>query len=463
MIYKKLKPGSFILALLLSWGSFGAAYASGFALIEVNASGQGNAYAGAAAHTNNASTIFFNPAGMMNLEHEQLSFVAHVIDPSSDFDNDGSSLPAALGTPQTPLTGKGGDGGETAVVGNFYWVKPLDDKTSFGVGVNSPFGLKTEYDDDWVGRYHGILSDLKTLNFNPSIGYRVNDKFSIGGGLNVMLAEVDLTNAIDFGSLCVAATKSVAACEAVGAGPQAVDGKAELDGDNFDDLGLGFNFGFAYMLSEQTTLGVAYRSEVDIDIEGDAKFKLPANTTVQAVVDASAAFVDTGLEAEVTLPASFSVSLAHEVSKFTWLGDITWTGWSSFDELRIEYDNPDQPDSVTTEDWEDTMRYSVGLDYQYSDALVLRTGLAFDESPIPGSKNRTPRLPGNDRTWVSMGLTYVASSTISLDVGYSHLFVDDAKVDNTFESAVPTLNSTLTGEYDGEVDIFSIQLNWNIG
>jgi long-chain fatty acid transport protein len=108
------------------------------------------------------------------------------------------------------------------------------------------------------------------------------------------------------------------------------------------------------------------------------------------------------------------------------------------------------------------MRYSVGLDYQYSDSLILRTGVAFDESPIPSSKRRTPRLPGEDRTWVSMGLTYLASSAISFDVGYSHLFIDDAKIDNTLESSVPTLNSTLTGEYDGDVDILSVQLNWNI-
>jgi long-chain fatty acid transport protein len=216
------------------------------------------------------------------------------------------------------------------------------------------------------------------------------------------------------------------------------------------------------MFSKQTTIGVAYRSEVDINIEGDADFRLPDNPTVQGVIGMTPLFVDTDLKADVTLPASFSVSLAHQVSEFTWLADITWTGWSSFDELRIEYDNPAQPDSVTTEDWNDTMRYSVGLDYQYSDSLILRTGVALDESPIPSAEKRTPRLPGEDRTWVSLGLTYIASSAISFDVGYSHLFIDDAKIDNTFESSVPTLNSTLTGEYDGEVDILSAQLNWNI-
>jgi long-chain fatty acid transport protein len=459
MIDKKTKLGSFILALLLSMMSYSAAYASGFALIEMNASGQGNAYAGAAAHTNNASTVYFNPAGMMNLESEQLSFVGHVIDPSSDFSNDGSKLNDAAGG--APLTGKDDDGGDTAYLANVYWVKPLNDNMTFGIGVNTPFGLKTEYDDDWVGRYHGILSDLKTLNFNPSLGYRVNDKLSIGGGVNMMVAHVELSSAIDFGTIC-AGSAAAASCAATGATQQEADGKADLDGDNYDDLGYGFNLGLAYMLSKQTTIGVAYRSEVDINIEGDADYKIPNNSTVQAVIGASPAFVDTDLKADVTLPASFSVSMAHQVGDFTWLGDATWTGWSSFDELRIRYDNPAQPDTVTTEDWDDTMRYSVGVDYQYSDSLVLRTGLAYDESPVPSTERRTPRLPGEDRTWVSLGFTYVASSTISFDVGYSHLFIDDGKIDNTLETEQDGLNSTLTGEYEGEVNILSAQLNWNI-
>lgn len=173
-------------------------------------------------------------------------------------------------------------------------------------------------------------------------------------------------------------------------------------------------------------------------------------------------FTDTGLQADVTLPASFSVSLAHQVGKITWLADATWTGWSSFDELRIEFDNPNQPDSVTTEDWDDTMRYSFGFDYQYSDKLVLRAGLALDETPVPSAERRTPRLPGNDREWISFGLTYIATQQLTFDFGYSHLFIDDAKIDNEFESSVPVLNATLTGEYEAEVDILSAQLNWKI-
>ena len=173
-------------------------------------------------------------------------------------------------------------------------------------------------------------------------------------------------------------------------------------------------------------------------------------------------FADSDIEATVDLPDSFSVSLSYEVGKFTWLFDYTRTGWSSYDELRIEYDNADQPDSVTTNDWDDSDRYSIGFDYQYSDKMILRTGVALDETPVPSDERRTPRLPGNDRTWVSFGMSYIYSSTLSFDVGYSHLFVDDADINNEFESSVPTLAHTLSGEYEAEVDILSAQLNWQL-
>ncbi len=468
----------FISILLLSLGSTSTALASGFALIEVNATGQGNAYAGAAVGTDNASTIFFNPAGMMNLAGDQLVVAGHYIAPSASFNNDGSSVAGIYANAVPPpsqgqgLTGDEDDGGSPAFVPNLYWVKTISDSMKFGLGVNTPFGLAVEYDKDWVGRYHAVLSDLQTINFNPSLAYRINDKVSIGGGLNLMLGQVDLTSAVDMGSVCVAGlmqqgfvlNAALAQCEGTGAAPQTLDGFADLSGDNFDELSTGFNLGVVFAVSDRTAIGVAYRSEVEMEVTGEADFTVPTSSpTLNAVIAGSGGlFDDTDLESTVDLPASFSLSLSHRANKITWLADATWTGWSSFEELRIVYDNPVQPDTVTTEDWEDTMRYSVGFDYQYSDKLVLRTGIALDETPVPSAERRTPRLPGNDRTWLSFGLSYLLDQQISIDVGYSHLFVDDAKIDNEFESSVPTLNASLTGEYEADVDILSAQLNWQL-
>lgn len=444
-IYRKI-----ILGALAAGLSPGLVQASGFALIENGGSGQGNAYAGAAAHSIDASTIYFNPAGMMQLDGDHLTLAGHFIKPNSEFSNQGSTSAVAVGG--TPLSGNDDDGGFNAIVPNLYWIKGIDERTRFGLGVQTTFGLATKYDDDWVGRYHGVESDLKTININPSMAYQVNDRLALGGGINVLFGHIVFTNAIDFGAICAAQGLASASCS-----PQQTDGFADLEGDNLSDPAFGFNFGLQYMISDQTTFGLSYRSEVDLDLEGDADFTVPSGA---AFVMSGGLFLDSDIKAGVTLPASLALSVAHKVDSFTWLADITWTGWSSFDELRINYENDAQPASVTTEDWDDTFRYSVGFDYQYSGNMILRSGIAVDETPVPSAERRTPRLPGDTRTWLSFGLTYNWNDDLTVDVGYSHLFIDDTKINNEFESSVPTLAATLKGEYQASVDILSVQLNW---
>ncbi|MCZ6724428.1 MAG: outer membrane protein transport protein, partial [Gammaproteobacteria bacterium] len=274
-----------LLGALVSFLIPNLALASGFALIENSASGQGNAYAGAAAHATDGSTVWFNPAGMMKLDRDQLVFAGHIVSPDASFTNNGSSQATILGG--GPLTGPDDDGGSTAFVPNFYWVKTINDATKFGLGVTAPFGLATEYGNTWVGRYHGVLSELKTVNINPSLAYRINDRVSIGGGLNIMLGTVDLTSAIDFGALCVAGA-GVAACAGTGASPQDIDGFADLSADNNDDISTGYNLGITIEAGSQTTFGLTYRSEIEMKVKGTADFTVPTSSAaLTGVVAAS--------------------------------------------------------------------------------------------------------------------------------------------------------------------------------
>ncbi len=411
--------------------------AAGFALIEFSASGMGNAFAGAAAVAEDASTIQFNPAGMSLLGSDQLSGVFHVILPSAEFNNDGSSTAFGSGD----LSGVNDNGGRNAFVPNFYWVKQLGNDAAFGISVTTPFGLATQYDDNWVGRYHAVESDVKTININPSISSRVNDKLLLGAGLNIQYVDVILSSAIDFGSFLGA--------------PQAFDGFARLTGDT---ISVGWNIGMMYEFNTQTRMGLAYRSQLKHSVDGDADFTVPG--AAAGLTDAGV-FLDTGLNATITLPDNLSASVQHKMDdEITLLADVTWTGWNKFEELRIIYDNPAQPNSVTTENWQNNLRYSMGVNYQYSDKIKFRTGVAYDETPIPNAERRTPRVPGNSRTWLSFGAQYMLDKNITIDVGYSHLFVSDARINNEFESSVPALNATLTGTYTAEVDILSAQLSW---
>lgn len=393
--------------------------AAGFALIEQSGSGMGNAYAGAAAVAEDASTIYFNPAGMTYIEGTQVVGALHLIRPRGEFNNEGSV--AGQGR---PLGGEGGDIGDLAFVPNFYYKRDISDTVKFGLGVGAPFGLKTEYDKDWIGRFQGIKSELKTVNINPALAFKVNDQLSLGFGINAMWIQAELTSAVNL----VAAERT-----------------SKVKGD---DWGFGYNLGAIYQITPDTRLGLAYRSKVDQHLKGDVKFSVSAAPTLNGDVNA-----------EVTLPETLSFSSFTKLND-TWdlLADVTWTKWSRFRELAVFRDSGTLLTS-TPENWNNTMRYSIGLNYKYSDALKLRAGLAYDEEAID-DEFRTVRIPGNDRKWLSFGAGWQATPNTKLDIGYAHLFISDTSIDDNQTNVVPG-KGRVTGEYDASVDIISMQVTHN--
>ena len=408
-----------------------ATQAAGFALIEQNASGMGNAYAGGSAIAEDASTIYFNPAGMTYIQGTQAAGALHLINPNAEFNNKGSVAGSLR-----PLGSEGGNAGDLAFVPNLYFKMDLNDNVKLGIGVNAPFGLKTEYDDNWLGRFQALKSEVKTININPAIAFKVNDQLSLGFGVSAMWAEAELTNAVNFRHPVFPVSFG--------------EGSAKVKGD---DWGFGFNLGAIFQATADTRIGVAYRSKVEQHLDGDVKFKYPAG--LPAPFKAAAPSGD--VKADVTLPENFSVSAFSHLND-TWdlMGDVTWTRWSQFQELAIYRDNGKLL-TKTTENWDNTMRYSVGVNYHYSDAIKLRAGLAYDEEAIK-DEFRTARIPGNDRKWVSLGAGWQVSPASKLDVGYSHLFISDASIN---DNQLATAKGRVRGDYDGSVDILSLQYTHN--
>ncbi|MDO6462322.1 outer membrane protein transport protein [Granulosicoccaceae sp. 1_MG-2023] len=472
MTKTKLRPVAAAISSVLLLAGLQQAHGAGFALIENSASGMGTAFAGASAVGEDASTIFFNPAGMTQLKGPQLVFSAHVIGIEADYKDKGSSLnPAFTGGTTVPgsLQGTNDDGGGVGVIPNLFYAYPVNEDLYFGLGISVPFGMETEYEDEWVGRYHALYSGIETLNVNPSFAYRLNDRWSIGGGFNVQYLKADLTQAIDSTAVCLQLVQQgaidMATCENAGMPASTlasgtVDSKAELKAD---DISYGFNLGVTFQATERTRIGAAYRSRVNHDAEGDADFTLyPGLEAILTPVNQQLAQAGTALLANsdvggsISLPDTFSLSVVHQATpKLQVLGDITWTGWSSFDELRIVYDSG-QADSVTDESWEDVMRYSLGVAYAQTDRLTLRAGLAFDEEAIPDDEHRTPRIPGNDRFWITLGAGYKVNRNLTLDVGYAHLSMSDTDMSHDDGNGY-----TVTGEYSGGANILSGQLTWN--
>lgn len=389
-------------------GLSGLADAAGFALIEQNASGLGNAYAGAAAVADDASTIFFNPAGMTRLPDRQVVVVGHLIKPEAEF-----SGTAVNGLGQPVSGNQGGDAGAWAFVPNAYFAYRLTPQVHLGIGLNSPFGLKTEYEPGWVGRFQALKSEIKTINVNPSIAWKISDQLSLGAGLGIQRIEATLSNNIS---------------------PLAPSSLMTVKGD---DYGWGYNLGLLWQPGKDTRVGLAYRSEVDYTLKG--------TLTANAVLPSG------GVTADVTMPASASLSVFHKLSPTVdLLADVTWTGWNAFERLAIVYASLPVPLPATQENWKDTWRYSLGATWHMNDKLSLRGGVAYDEAPVADA-DRTPRIPDGARTWLAVGGQYRVSARGTIDFGYAHLFVADVGLNSTAGG------TKLTGQYDSQVDILSAQ------
>jgi long-chain fatty acid transport protein len=425
------------------------AQAAGFALFEQSVRGLGSAYAGSTVLAEDASTIFYNPAGMTFLPGQQVELGGNYIVPRARFSNEGSTLSPALPAPigGMPLSGgNGGDGGEAAFVPNLYYSSSLTDRFRLGLGLTAPFGLSTKYPRSWVGRYHAVESRMATVNINPAIAYRVHPTLSLGAGLSVQRIEATLTNAVDFGTIFASS---------LGTTPQGADGYAEMKGD---DWGYGFNLGLIYTPLENTRLGLAYRSGIDHRLGGDVDFDYPNETVGAAAASPGVRLVNSDAHADLDLPATLALSGSYEIGpKWTLLADITWTQWSRLEELRIHFDSG-AADSVTTLDWDDTWRYAAGALFKPDTRWQLRAGLAFDQSPVPSSQRRTPRIPDDDRIWTAVGSGYRISDLAGVNLSYAHLFVKDPKIDKSGLEAEDQLRGALVGSYEASVDIVSLNL-----
>ena len=416
------------------------AYASAFQLMEQNASGLGNAYAGQAASAQDASTIFFNPAGMTRLAGKNAVGALHLIIPRAEFTNTGSTT-APL---QTRLGGNGGDAGDPALVPNQYFSWQVMPELFVGLGITVPFGLKTEYDPSWVGRFHAVKSELKTLNINPSIAYKISDELSVGAGISYQRAEATLSNSVNY---------SAAAGGALGAN---AEGLATVKGH---DGAWGYNVGVMLALSPSTRLGASYRSATDYNIRGDATF-------VNRPASLAAAIPNGPVTAEVKLPATATVALFHRVNRqWDLLADVSWTGWDSLQTLNIRRTSGALL-STTPLNWDNTWRVGLGVNYHQNAAWTWRFGVAYDQSPVP-DEDRTPRIPDNDRFWLAVGAQYRLSRALAFDVGYAHIFVKNSNVNlcNPVQAAAnpPACagKNNLVGNYDDNaVDILSAQMRY---
>jgi long-chain fatty acid transport protein len=420
------------------------ASASGFQLNENSVKAMGRAYAGRATAGGDASVVFNNPAAMADLDGYMLQVDATAISTHFKYSGTGTD---AIG--QALSGGNGGNGGGVAAVPAIFFVAPMGDAWRVGFGVTAPFGLKTEYDGNWMGRYNAIKSSLKIIDYTGSLSWAVNPGFSLGLSVIAQKATADLSNAVNYGAIFAGPPFNLAPTFL----PQSADGLARVRGD---DWAWGWQLGAEFKPTAQDRIAIDYRAEINHTLSGNAYFSMPQS--VQFVLSQPGVpplFQNTGARADLDTPATISASYWHQTQgPIGWGVEVSRTGWSSFDQLRVDYDNPAQPPTIEPEDWRDTWFASLGMDYKVSDQWTWRAGVAYDQNPTRDS-TRSPRLPDGSRRWIALGATWSPNSTTELNFGYVHLFVGDGDINN-----VSATGDHLVGSFDNSADLFGISMQY---
>jgi long-chain fatty acid transport protein len=447
--------------------SAGQALGAAFALQETSGSGVGNAFAGGAAAAENAATIWSNPAGMSKFTTNQIVGAIDVVNFSAKFHNNGS-LPAL----NQPLGGEGGNAGSTNVVPSVYALFPINPQWTFGVGVNVPFGLKTDYDGGWIGRYQALKSDVMTLNVNPAVSWKIADNIAIGVGADYQHVKANFTRNVNYSAGIAQAAGTAAAgglipaalVPTIIAATPALDSFADVNGD---DYAWGWNAGILIDFDKNLRVGAQYRSGFSYNLSGTVAFQNPALPALPPplapVVAGLAAAVNAqlfngGVNVDIKFPSITNASVFYRLDdKWDLMGDIQYTHWSVIKNLTFVRTTGAVLDS-TPENFRNAWRYSVGANYHYDNEWTFRAGYAYDQTPV-NTTDRTPRLPDNNRNWLTAGAQYKWTKDLAIDFGFAYIWISDPAISQNAGSTAA--NGLIKGNYSSNVQIYSAQLTYN--
>ena len=429
----------------------GQAMASGFQLREQSVKNLGRSSAGSMVGKD-AAVVSLNPAAMVNLDKNTFQADLTVIDLNAKFTGGGT----ILGNPAASLSGgNGGDPGDPTLVPNMAAVFPMHgalEGLTLGASVGAPFGLSTNYDKNWVGRYRALESDVKTVDLTLSAALKLSDGISIGAGVIWERGEATLSKAIDFGTAICAGSGNPLNCfnPSYPFKPQQLDGSLTVKGS---DNGIGYVVGAQIAPSDNFAIGVSYRSEIKHELKGSLDF-----VGVPALLGADPRFVDGPGGARLVTPSVTTVSVKYAVApNFRLLADYQYTGWDSLQDVTIKRASGTVVGSEPFH-WSNTSFYSLGGEYDLSPAITLRAGIGFDKTPTHDAY-RTPRLPDNDRTLYSIGASWNVSDNLSLDAGYQRIEIKSPTVAQGVDIASGN-TSTLVGKFAGHADLFGVSMQY---
>jgi long-chain fatty acid transport protein len=412
-----------------------AAYGAGFSIFEQGTKAMGMAGA-FTAQADDPSALFHN-AGGLAFQHEQDFALGFTYIRSLDATVEGAD----------PFPGAGYTADQETLSEfppHAYWVQPLNATWTFGLGVNAPFGLTTEWGDDFRGRFISRLASLTAIDVNPSLGWQVTPNFGLGFGAIGRFSTVELErNVAQFNPF----TQTSADIATV-----------HLEGDIADNSGYGWNVGLLHKVNNSFSWGLSYRSAIDIDYEGDTELTQNlTGTPFDALIAQALPFGATfPVETAIDFPDLISLGIAMAITPNSLVElDVNRTGWSSFEELQIVFPEGQLPNSTIPERYDDSYHYRLGLRYDSSPGRQWRFGVVFDETPQP-EEAVSPLLPDSDRTGFTLGYGYEGAK-YSFDLAAMYLLFDERTRDTNFPGEQA---STFFGTYEQEALLLGLTLGF---
>lgn len=417
------------------------ALASGYQIWEQDIASIGNFHAGYAATANDASTAFYNPAGIPRIKNQQAMMGAAFV--ASDFKYTGSISVNTLnaGDPVNVTN----QGGASAVIPNIHYVAPITEDLGFGFSIDVPFGSKVEYGRTSALQYASVRAETSIVDISPSLGYRIVDQFYIGGGFDVqqMTAQFDQTGIL---------------------GP----GTDTSSRNHFDDTGYGYHLGLLYVPSEQTRIGLSYHSRVGHHLTGTSKFVGPLDG-----YNNDLPILSYNATVNMAAPAYTAISIYEQPWKqWGFMGSLIYTQWGTINAFTLNnlagiqnFDASTSVQVVVPQYFRNTWNLSLGANYYITDRATVRFGIGYDETPTTNTY-RNVQMPDNNRYALALGGRYQAGKRVALDVGWTHIFMKNADINpppqSTGDQVVTTAQVGKNGSSNGGGDVFGLGLLWDI-
>ncbi|MBK7867393.1 MAG: outer membrane protein transport protein [Ignavibacteriales bacterium] len=406
---------SFLFSLIIG----GNVIAGGFQLNEhgAKAMAMGGAFAGLA---NDLSAFYFNPAGLAFMNGINVSAGTALIAPAASFRGPSPSIQ------ETKMVN------QLFTPSHLYFSYQVNDKLVLGFGANNPFGLGTKWEDNWIGRYVAVVTNLKVFSFNAVAAYKVMDNLSVAAGFQYNYASVEITkkqNLAPFNS------------------------EANVDLKGTDKGAIGFILGALWKPTLDFSLGLSYRSQVKYTFSGDVATTGPAQV--------AASLPNAPIEAKFTSPAQFTGGLAYKfMPNFVVTADFQYIMWSSYDYLTVTYAADGKTLLSSERLFEDTWIARLGMEYKYSKSLALRAGFLYDRNPVK-DEYLDPLLPDANRLGFSAGLGYNLTDALSLDLAYLFLRFQERTITNSKINASGTTGLVpMNGTYNSTANLFSLTFNY---